>query len=135
NTGVWLVRASRPRHGAGQICLDCRHRIVRPTAFSPDGGSIVFRHADDSRAGYDGETIRDTHLMKLRTVLLFNPRVWDERWEAATHLLVEVIRQSPGQSVYAADKALLRCNLAGSCARVTAWQHHFLLDYQPPAKR
>ena len=66
------------------------------------------------------------------TDLRFNERVWKFRWENARHMLVEVVRHEPGENLYQAPKAVLRCDLDGRCQRATDWQHHFILDYEPP---
>jgi hypothetical protein len=80
------------------------------------------------RASIDGHVITD---------LRFNARMWTERWEDSHHLLVEVLRTEPGQTVHQAQHAMLRCDRHSHCTRVTSWvtswQHHWLLPCDPPA--
>ena len=127
-----LAAVSSPARIRWSLCTDCHGQDLISRAFSPDGTRLAYFHGSSTGATTQGVTIRAASDGHVATDFGFNAKAWVERWEDSRHLLVEVIRPQPGQTLYQAPKAVLRCDLAGRCARVTTWQHHFILDYQPP---
>ena len=127
-----LAAASHPSRVRWSLCTDCFGQDLIPAAFSPDGEKLAIRQFSSTGAGEQDVSVRDTSDGHVVTQLRFDARVWYVRWEDASHLLVEVLRRVPGQSLYQAQKAVLRCGLGGRCTRVTQWQQHFILDYEPP---
>jgi hypothetical protein len=115
-----ITSVSQPRMVLWSVCETCRPGYSA-TAFSPDGRGLL------GELGAKDETVRDSADGSVRSDLAFSLRVYGERWEGNRHVLVEVVdgRARTG------EHALLRCSLGGSCARVTKWQHHWLLSYSP----
>lgn len=129
--GFGLASLSHPDGIRWTMCGNCHGgQSFFPRSFSPDGTRVVI----EGGATYPSKrvVVRATSDGHIITDLRFDAEVWRERWEDSRHVLVEVIRRQAGQSLYQAEKAVLRCGLAGQCTRVTVWQHHFILDYEPP---
>jgi hypothetical protein len=100
------------------VCETC-HPSYWATSFSPDGRWLL------AELGYRGEQVRSAADGDIRSELTFSRPVVGEAWEGSRHLLVEVVRGSGEKRVH----ALVRCSLDGSSARVSAWQHHWMLSY------
>jgi hypothetical protein len=100
------------------LCETCRPGYFA-TAFSPDGRGLL------GELGIRDETVRSTLDGSVRSDLAFSRPVVGERWENNRHLLVEVVRGAGENRLH----ALVRCSLGGSCARVSVWQHHWMLSY------
>ncbi len=127
-----LATLPQPGTVRWSLCTDCHGQDLIARGFSPDGTKLAYFHGSSTGAPVEGETIRATSDGHVVTDLRFDARVWAQRWEDSLHLLVEVVDRQAGQSLYQAQKAVLRCGLGGRCTRVTTWQHHFILDYEPP---
>jgi hypothetical protein len=113
-----VAPVSEPTQVRWSTCETCRPGYS-PTAFSPDGSGLL------GELGARGETVLASTDGAVRSTLEFTRGVWGERWEGDHHLLVEVIDGGRRTGLH----AVIRCSLSGSCARVTKWQHHWLLSY------
>ncbi|HEX4470882.1 MAG TPA: hypothetical protein VH085_02860 [Nocardioides sp.] len=114
-----VTSVSHPKTVRWTVCETCRPGYSA-TAFSPDGHGLL------GELGAKDETVRSAEDGSVQSDLAFSLRVYGERWEGNRHVLVEVTDGPVRTGVH----ALLRCSLGGSCARVTKWQHHWLLSYQ-----
>jgi hypothetical protein len=116
---VGVTSVSSPGAVRWSICETCRPGYSE-SAFSPDGRRLL------GELGAQDESIRDASDGSIQSDLAFSSKVYGERWEGNRHVLVEVV-DGPLRT---GEHALIRCSLGGSCARVTKWQHHWLLSYE-----
>ena len=113
-----VASVSQPTAVRWSVCWTCRLGFSA-SAFSPDGGALL------GEVGARGESVRSSADGTVSSDLVFSQQVVGERWESNRQLLVEVV-DGPLRT---GEHALVRCGLGGGCARVTLWQHHWLLSY------